>query len=96
ITSFALRATNLATLNRDCQAAAGGGLSCPQSRTSEVDTARNAALVEGPLGIGLAAGAVVAGALGVWWLASSHGSVRVTPAVTGTGGGVLVGGTLGR
>jgi hypothetical protein len=98
ITSFALRASNLATLNRDCQGAGGGGaLSCPQSRSDEVDTARNAALVEGPLGIGLAAGAVVAGALGVWWVASSHGGgVRVTPAVTGTGGGILVGGTLGR
>jgi hypothetical protein len=97
ITSFVLRASNLSTMNRDCQSGGSGSLSCPTSVEGEVHGARNAALVEGPLGIGLAAGAVVAAGVGVWLLASSRsGGVQVVPAVTQAGALLVVHGALGR
>lgn len=97
ITSFALRASNLSTLDRDCTNAGSGTLSCPSSRTSEVNSAHDAAAIEGPLGIGLAAGAAVAGTIGVLWLVTGHSSrVQVTPVVTERGGALLVGGPIGR
>jgi hypothetical protein len=95
VVSFVLRASNLSTLDRDC-AAAGSGLSCPQSRQDEVSSARNAAQVQGPLGIGLAASAVVATGLGVWLWATASGDVGVTPVVTRTGAALVLGGALGR
>ena len=97
ITSFVLRASNLDTLNRDCQSKGPGALSCPTARSSEVNAAHNAAAVEGPLGIGLAAGAVVAAGIGVWLLASAHADgVHVTPVVTQTGGMLILGGSISR
>jgi hypothetical protein len=95
VVSFVLRASNLSTMNRDCTTA-GAGLSCPQSRQAEVSSARNAAQVEGPLGIGLAASAVVAAGLGVWLWTTASGDLRVTPVVTPTGATLVVGGALGR
>ncbi|MGH7295105.1 MAG: hypothetical protein ACRELB_09240, partial [Polyangiaceae bacterium] len=95
IISFVLRASNLSAMNRDCTSAGSGTLSCPSSLSDDVNRARSAALVEGPLGIGLAAGAVVAAGIGVWLLASSGSrGVQVTPAVTATGGLVVVRGAL--
>ena len=62
-----------------------------------MNSAHDAAAVEGPLGIGLAAGAVLAGGIGVWLLASAHADgVRVAPVVTQTGGMLVLGGSLGR
>jgi hypothetical protein len=95
VVSFVLRASNLSTLDRDCSAA-GSGLSCPQSRQDQVTSARNAAQVQGPLGIGLATSAVVATGLGVWLWATASGDVHVTPVVTRTGAALVVGGALGR
>lgn len=95
VVSFVLRASNLSTMNRDCSAD-GSGLSCPQSLQEQVTSARNAAQVEGPLGIGLAASAAVAAGLGVWLWATASGDVRVTPVVTRTGGALVLGGALGR
>jgi len=93
VVSFVLRASNLDTMNRDCTAT-GSGLSCPQSRQSEVSSARDAAQVEGPLGIGLAASAVVAAGLGAWLWVSASGDVHVTPVMTHGGGALVVGGVL--
>jgi hypothetical protein len=97
ITSFVLRASNLDTLTRDCQSAGSGALSCPATRSSEVNAAHNAAAIQGPLGIGLAAGAVLAAGIGVWLLASTHADgVHVTPVVTQTGGMLVLGGSISR
>jgi hypothetical protein len=65
VVSFALRASNLSTLDGDCTSV-GSGLSCPSSRQNEVSSARDAAAIEGPLGLGLAAGAVVSLGIGAW------------------------------
>jgi len=97
IVSLVLREDNLHTLDHDCAPAGSGKVSCPQSLSGPVDAASNAARVEGPLGIGLAAGAAVAAGVGVWLLVSAPGDgVRVTPVVTQRGGMVVVGGPLGR
>jgi hypothetical protein len=101
IASFVLRASNIDTLNRDCSPAPApqSGLQCPVSSAHEVNPAHDAAQVEGPLGIGLAAGAAMALGLGVWLLvrapwgdaASSPGqAVRVEPWILSHGGGLVV------
>jgi hypothetical protein len=96
IVSFALRASNLSTMNHDCQSTGSSTLSCPASLSDTVNRARQAALIEGPLGIGLAAGAVVSAGLGVWLLASQSGSVQVAPAVTPSAALLVFRGTIGR
>jgi hypothetical protein len=102
VVSFVLRASSLATLEKDC-AGAGNTLSCPQSRSAEVNGAHNAAQVEGPLGIGLGLGAAVAAGLGVWLivaaspdgtLASPHQSIRLGPMLVSHGGGITLGHSL--
>jgi hypothetical protein len=95
IVSFALRASNLRTMNHDCQSTGSGTLSCPTSLSDTVNRARQAALVEGPLGIGLAAGAVVSAGIGVWLVASQSGSVQVGPAVTPSAALLVFRGTIG-
>jgi hypothetical protein len=99
VVSFVLRASNMSTLNRDCPTTTStGALSCLPAAMAEVNGAHDAAKIEGPLGFGLAAGAVVALGIGVWLFASSPPSdstaVVVMPAWTGEGGGVLVRGAL--
>jgi len=89
--SFVLRSSNLDVIHRDCQLpASNGSLGCPKSSTSEVNAARSAALVEGPLGIGLAAGAAIAAGAGVWLLlapapAPATRAVQIAPSVSATG-----------
>ena len=102
VVSFVLRASSLATLQKDC-AGAGNTLSCPESRSAEVNGARNAAQVEGPLGIGLGLGAAIAVGVGVWrivtaspdgTLASPHQSVRLGPMLVSHGGGIVLSDSL--
>jgi hypothetical protein len=99
IASFVLRASNIDTLNRDCVPAPQGGLACPVSAAHEVNSAHDAAQVEGPLGIGLAAGAAMALGLGVWLLVrapsgeaggSPRQAIRVEPLILSHGGGLVV------
>ena len=99
VVALALRASNLATLSRDCVTESSGSLTCPDSSRSEVDSAHDAAKIEGPLGIGLAAGAVAALGVGIVWILSSPSSgvrsVVVSPAITGDGGVLSIKGTFG-
>jgi hypothetical protein len=97
VVSFVLRQDNLHTLSNDCGATVDGKVSCPQSLSGPVDSASSAARLEGPLGIGLTAGAVAAVGVGVWLLVAAPGDgVRVTPVVTQRGGMLMLGGPLGR
>jgi hypothetical protein len=98
VVALALRASNMSTLDRDCQTTASGSLSCPSSTMAEVNGAHDAAKSEGPLGIGLAGGAVVALGIGVWLFASSpstgSSALVVVPAWTPEGGGLVLRGAL--
>ena len=98
VVSFVLRASNMSTLNRDCTTTSAGSLSCPSSTQDEVNGAHDAAKIEGPLGIGLAAGAVVSLGIGAWLFASApkdgSSAVVVMPAWTAQGGGFFVRGSL--
>jgi tetratricopeptide (TPR) repeat protein len=98
VVSFVLRASNLATLQRDCMGT-GNTLLCPQSRSGEVNGAHTAAQVEGPLGIGLGLGAAVAAGLGVWLIvtaspdgtqASPHQSFGLAPMLVSHGSGIVL------
>jgi hypothetical protein len=67
---------------------------CP---SQDYKNAHDRALWEGPLGIGLGAGAVVSLGIGVWLLATApSSSVRVAPVVSERGAMLVVGGTLDR
>jgi len=103
VVSFVLRASNLATLDRDCPPGTGDTLSCPQSLAPEVNRAHDAARVEGPLGIGLAVGAAVAMAAGVWLVvkaapgatpSSARQGLRVGPLLVAHGGGIVLSDSL--
>jgi len=100
VVSLVLRGSNLATLDRDCpNSTPSGSLSCPYSSMNEVNGAHDAAKIEGPLGIGLGAGAVVALGVGTWLLFSgpSHdaSALVVMPSLSPQGAGLLLQGTLG-
>jgi hypothetical protein len=99
VVSFVLRGSNLATLDRDCTSTASGSLACPSSSMDEVNSAHDAAKVEGPLGIGLGAGAVVALGVGTWLLLSAppreSNALVVLPALGPQGAGLLLRGSLG-
>jgi hypothetical protein len=87
----------VSTLNRLCSNNSSGGYDCPTSKQSEVNGARDAALIEGPLGIGLAVGAAVSLGVGVWLLASTPSNgVHVTPVVTQHGAAIVFGGAIDR
>jgi hypothetical protein len=100
VVSLVLRAGNLSTINADCpNPAPGGGLACPQSLEGEVNSARNAAQVEGPLGVALGIGAGVAVAAGLWWIFTTPSeaarspaatSVRVLPVLSHKGGALVL------
>jgi hypothetical protein len=100
VVSFALQLSNLGTMSTDCGATPPSGkLSCPLSKQSEVDSAKNAASVEGPLGWGLAIGGVAALGAGTWMLlrprpAQATGGVQVTPMISRAGGLLVVSGPL--
>jgi len=93
VVSFVLRQSNLGTIDHDCSGS--GTLQCPTSRESEVTDARNAAQWQGPLAIGLAAGAVVGLGIGAWLLATTPSqSVSVGPAFLRDGGLLVVRGRM--
>jgi hypothetical protein len=103
IVSLVLRGSNLATLHRDCGAEIAGQLSCPQSDAGNVNAARDAAQVEGPLAIAFGAGSAIGVGLGVWWAlrgASRDGAaptsrgLRLTPFLGGRVGAIVVDGAL--
>ncbi len=106
IAAFVLRESNLGTLNTDCAsppapAPPAGMLKCPQGKANEVNGARSAASLEGPLGWGLAAGAAGALGVGAWLLlrpqpAQSAGGVHVTPVVSASGAMLVVTGPMPR
>jgi hypothetical protein len=94
VVSVILRQSNISTINSDCP---GGGspLQCPGSKQSEVNSARSAAQWQGPLAIGLAAGAVVGLGIGTWLLVSTPSqSVSVGPAFLRDGGLLVVQGRM--
>jgi hypothetical protein len=98
VVSLVLRSNNLSTLNHDCTTTPSGSLSCPPSSRNEVSSAHDAAALEGPLGIGLAAGAVVAFGVGalLLWTAPSRASsgLVVTPTIGPAVAGLVVSGSL--
>jgi hypothetical protein len=101
IVSFALRSSNLDTMTRDCTLppSPDGTLNCPRRTMNDVNGARSAALTEGPLGWGLAIGAVGALGAGTWLLLSRHPeaeprAVRLAPVVSHQGGMLVVSGPL--
>jgi hypothetical protein len=94
VVSFVLRASNLSTLDGDCTTLPNGALSCPPSRKDTDQSAHDAAQVEGPLGIGLAAGAVVSLGIGAWLFASSPSSSSSAIEVLPAGPGFVVRGAL--
>jgi|HubBroStandDraft_1064217.scaffolds.fasta_scaffold53609_2 hypothetical protein len=98
VVSFVLRASSLATLDKDC-AGTGDTLVCPPSSAHDVNAAHNAAQVEGPLGMGLGLGAAIAAGVGVWLVmtaspdgapSSPHQSVRWGPMLMSHGGGIVL------
>jgi hypothetical protein len=90
--TLVLRALDWNTLNNDCKPPGGSQLTCPYQSDK---TARDRIVWEGPLGVGLGAGAVVSLGIGVWLLATApSSSVRVAPVVSDRGGMVMVGGSL--
>jgi hypothetical protein len=100
VVSFVLRGSNMATLDRDCpNSTSSGALSCLSSSTDEVNGAHDAAKLEGPLGIGLGAGAIVALGVGTWLLLSGPSrdasALVVLPALSPQGAGLFVRGSLG-
>jgi hypothetical protein len=64
----------------------------------EVNGAHDAAKIEGPLGIGLAAGAVVSFGIGAWLFTSSpstgSSALVVMPSLSPGGGGLVLRGAL--
>ena len=98
VVSFVLRASNLATLARDCTTTASGSFLCPTDSMGEVNGAHDAAKIEGPLGIGMTTAAVVALGIGAWLFVSEpakgSNALVVTPAWTREGGGLIVRGVF--
>jgi hypothetical protein len=106
IASFVARSSNLDTMNKDCASPpppppTDGSLKCPYSKSNEVNGARNAAQLEGPLGWGFAIGALAAAGAGTWLLlrsqpAAPRAGLVVSPVVSNTGGMFILSGPLPR
>jgi hypothetical protein len=97
VVSLVLRQSNLSTLQHDCTTQSDGNFSCPGSTAGDVNPAHDAAQIEGPLAIGLAAGAVVAVGVGAWLLAAPPGgghAAVIVPAFSPQGAGLVVRGPL--
>lgn len=92
VVSVVLQRSNIDTINSDCN---NDPSHCSTTKQSEVTDAKNAAQWQGPLAIGLAAGAVVGVGIGAWLLASSPSqSVSVAPAFLRDGGLLVLQGRL--
>jgi hypothetical protein len=99
VVSLLMRNANLNTLQHDCKTSGMQGLlTCPSSRQNEVNGARDAALLEGPLGIALGAGAAVAAGVGAFMLLTQPPplapGIGVAPVLSRSGGMLLVNGPL--
>jgi hypothetical protein len=97
VVSFVLRQSNISTIDNDCPGPPNpqGQLVCKSGMDNEVHSAQNAARWQGPLAIGLAAGAVVGVGIGAWLLATSPSqSVSVAPAFLRHGGLLVVQGRM--
>jgi len=106
VVSLVLWASNIGTLHRVCgdTQPADNKLHCPATAsTSTVNTAHDAAQVQGPLGIGLGLGAAVAAGVGVWVVmtrpsgpqrASGGERLRLGPMLVPQGGGIVLCTTL--
>ena len=93
VVSLVLRASNLSTMSNDCDTSSTPWQCNPQ-REGDVNSARSAAQIEGPLGIGLAAGAVVSLGIGAWLFATSSSTSSSAIEIVPTGPGLLVRGSL--
>lgn len=96
VVSFVLRQSNIATMNNDCPSTdSQGRLVCNAGTQNAVNSAHDAAQWQGPLGIGLAAGAVVGIGLGTWLLVSTPSpSVSLAPAFLRDGGLLVLQGRM--
>lgn len=100
VVTLVLRQSNIATINNDCgpKTTPQGQLICTsnsQATQNEVHAAQDAARWQGPLAIGLAAGAVVGIGLGTWLLVSTPSqSVSVAPAFLRDGGLLVLQGRM--
>jgi hypothetical protein len=91
VVSFVLQQGNIGTINKDCP----NTQACDPSVQKEVHDAQSAARIEGPLGIGLAAGAAVSLGIGAWLFATTPSqSVSVAPAFLRDGGLLVVQGRM--
>jgi hypothetical protein len=97
-----MRSAEIATLNKNCP-----GGACPISQRDQLTSARNRALVEGPLGVGLGALGIVAMGVGAYIVLTSPPpsndappqsepaeSARLEPWVSPHGGGLMLGGAF--
>lgn len=92
VVAFVLRQSNISTINTDCNQNLGA---CPPTHKPEVLDALSAAKWQGPLAIGLAAGAVVGIGIGTWLLVSTPSqSVSVAPAFLRDGGLLVLQGRM--
>lgn len=96
VVTLLLRQSNINTINSDCPTSnKQGQLVCNPGTQNDVNGARSAAQWQGPLGIGLAAGAVVGIGIGTWLLVSTPSqSVSVAPAFLRDGGLLVVQGRM--
>jgi hypothetical protein len=84
VVTFVVQQSNISTINNDCNNNPGA---CPPTHKQDVQAAQSAASWQGPLAIGLAAGAVVGLGIGTWLLLSTPSqSVSVAPAFLRDGG----------
>ncbi len=92
VVTFVLQRSNISTINSDCN---NNPAHCITPKRQEVQDAINAANWQGPLAIGLAAGAVVGIGIGTWLLVSTPSqSVSVAPAFLRDGGLLVVQGRM--
>lgn len=92
VVSFVLQRSNIDTINNDC---GNSPSACPPTHKQDVLDAQSAANWQGPLAIGLAAGAVVGIGIGTWLLVSTPSqSVSVGPGFLRDGGLLVVRGTM--
>jgi hypothetical protein len=104
VVSFVLRASNVGTLDNACHSLNAETLSCPLSSEGDLTSARKAAEIEDPLGIGFALGAGVAAGVGVWLIVTApsagepattaRNGLRWAPMLVRQGGGLLLDGPL--
>jgi hypothetical protein len=97
VVTLVLRHSDIATIEADCP-----GGTCPSSDRTGLESTRDRALAEGPLGAGMAAAAAVTGALGIYFLLSGRSSrppagavsAPTAPTVRVSARGIVLGGSF--